>query len=106
MPRRLLVLVALPLVISIAPAADNEKVLSRIAFGSCANQDKPQPIWDKIVADKPDVFLFIGDIVYGDTKDMDVLRGKYKKLLDQPGYQKLLKTCPLMATWDDHDYGA
>lgn len=31
-----------------APAAD-PPVVSRIAFGSCAKQDKPQPIWDAVV---------------------------------------------------------
>jgi alkaline phosphatase D len=36
---------------------------------------------------------------------MDVLRAKYAKLGAVPGYQQLLKTCPVHATWDDHDYG-
>ena len=22
-----------------------------------------------------------------------------------PGFQKLIKTCPILATWDEHDYG-
>ncbi len=87
-------------------ADDPTTVRSRIVFGSCVHQDKPQPVWDAIVAAKPDLFIFGGDNIYGDTKDMDVLRAKYKKLADDPGYQKLLKTCPLVATWDDHDYGA
>ena len=43
-----------------------EKPLSRILFGSCARQNNPQPIWDAIVAEKPDVFLMIGDNIYGD----------------------------------------
>ncbi len=80
--------------------------LQRIAFGSCAHEDKPQPIWEAILATKPDLFLFLGDNVYGDTTDMEVLRAKYAKLAAVPGYQKLRKTCPILATWDDHDYGA
>ncbi len=87
-------------------AADAGRPLERIAFGSCAHEDKPQPIWPAIVAVKPDLFLFLGDNVYGDTKDMDLLRAKYAKLAAVPGYQKLQKTCPILATWDDHDYGA
>lgn len=86
-------------------AAEPETPLRRIAFGSCADQDKPQPIWEAIVAAKPELFLFIGDIIYADTQDMDVMRAKYKKLAANSGYQSLLKTCPLLATWDDHDYG-
>lgn len=84
----------------------DEPPLSRIAFGSCANQGKPQPIWDAVVETKPQRFLFLGDNIYADTMDMDVMRAKYALLGEQPGYQKLKKTCPILATWDDHDYGA
>lgn len=83
-----------------------EAALTRIAFGSCAKQDKPQPIWDAIVELKPQLFLFLGDNIYGDTTDMEELKAKYKLLGNQPGYQKLKQTCPVLATWDDHDYGA
>ena len=83
-----------------------EAPLSRIAFGSCANQDRPQPIWEAVVATKPELFLFIGDNVYADTDDMDVLRAKYQLLSDQAGFQELKRICPVLATWDDHDFGA
>ena len=36
---------------------------------------------------------------------MDIIRGKYAKLAAIPGYQKLQQTCPILATWDDHDFG-
>ncbi len=85
---------------------NNNAPLSRIALGSCARQNQPQPIWDAIVAAKPELFLFLGDNIYGDSKDMNVLRGKYDELAAKPGFQKLLATCPILATWDDHDYGA
>src|SRR5437879_8884535 len=87
-------------------AAADEPPLSRIAFGSCAKQDKPQPIWDAVVETKPQRFISLGDNIYADTEDMDVMRAKYALLDKQPGYQKLKKTCPILATWDDHDYGA
>lgn len=83
-----------------------EAVVSRIAFGSCAKQDQPQPIWDAVVETKPQLFLFLGDNVYADTRDMGVMRAKYRQLGEQPGYQKLKQTCPVLATWDDHDFGA
>jgi alkaline phosphatase D len=88
-----------------ARAGAAEPVVSRVAFGSCAKQDQPQPIWDAVVGTAPQAFLFIGDNIYGDTPDMDVMRAKYKLLGDQPGYRKLKQTCPVLATWDDHDYG-
>lgn len=89
-----------------ASASAGDKPLARIAFGSCAKQDKPQPIWEAVVETSPELFVFLGDNVYADTEDMDVMRAKYKLLAEQPGYIKLKKTCPVIATWDDHDYGA
>ncbi len=82
-----------------------EQPLSRIAFGSCAKQTKPQPIWKSIVKQKPDIFLFIGDNIYGDTRDMRKLKTTWDKLGTDAGYQSLKNTCPILATWDDHDYG-
>ncbi|REJ88140.1 MAG: alkaline phosphatase family protein [Planctomycetota bacterium] len=91
---------------ALSGARADDQTLSRIAFGSCAKQDEPQPIWDAVVATEPDVFLFIGDNIYGDSEDMQVLKQKWNLLGAQPGYQKLKETCPILATWDDHDYGA
>ena len=76
-----------------------------IAFGACAHENRPQPIWDAVVAADPDLFIFAGDNIYADTNDMEVMRAKYAKLAAQPGYQELLKTCPVLAVWDDHDFG-
>ena len=87
-----------------SPGADVP--LERIAFGSCAIQDQPQPIWDGIVELKPQLFVFLGDNIYGDSIDMDVMRAKYKLLANQPGFQKLKQSCQVIGTWDDHDYGA
>jgi alkaline phosphatase D len=102
---------ALPLLVAVAlgpaclQAAPAEAPLRRIAFGSCAHQNRPQPIWEAVVKAKPDLFLFLGDNVYADTLDMKVLRAEYAKLAAVPGYKQLRKTCPVLATWDDHDYG-
>jgi alkaline phosphatase D len=89
-----------------ARAASQAEPLRRIAFGSCAQQDAPQPIWDAILATDPQLFLFLGDNIYGDTTDMAVLRTKYQRLANQPGYRKLRRSVPVLAVWDDHDYGA
>lgn len=103
MPARLVSILAL-LMASAAAVAD-EKPLSRIAFGSCVHQDKDQPVWDAILKTKPDLWLMLGDNIYADTQDVAVMRAKYAKLQAQPGYQKLRAACPMLATWDDHDYG-
>lgn len=103
----LLLLPAVLLVFSSSLRAEETsgEILEHIAFGSCAHQDKPQPIWEEIVKAKPQLFLALGDNIYGDTTDMEVLKAKYAKLGAIPGYQHLLKICPLLATWDDHDFG-
>jgi alkaline phosphatase D len=77
----------------------------RIAFGSCAKQDEPQPIWNAINALEPELFIFLGDNIYGDTRDMGVLRAKYAQLAAQPGFRQLCAHTAVLATWDDHDYG-
>lgn len=77
----------------------------RIAFGSCANQGRPQPIWDAVNALKPEVFLFLGDNIYADTTSMEVMKKKYDQFAAIPGFQRLKQSSKILATWDDHDYG-
>jgi alkaline phosphatase D len=79
--------------------------VDRIAFGSCCRQGQPQPIWESIAAADPDLFILLGDNVYGDTEDMSVLRKKYDQLAAEPGFQDLRASSTLLATWDDHDMG-
>jgi len=57
-----------------AETVASDQPLARIAFGSCARQDQPQPIWEAVVASRPQLFLFLGDNIYADTEDMDVMR--------------------------------
>jgi len=82
--------------------------LSRIAFGSCADQTRPQPIWDAILAYRPDLFIFAGDNVYGDFKDPDAapLKLAYALTANIEGYTRLRTSVPHFAIWDDHDYGS
>ncbi|MBD61747.1 metallophosphatase [bacterium] len=82
-----------------------EKVVTRIAFGSCANQNAEQIIWSAVNDWNPDVFMFLGDNIYGDTENMDHLKAQYEKLGQKPGYQTLKDNAFIVATWDDHDYG-
>jgi alkaline phosphatase D len=77
----------------------------RIAFGSCANQGKPQPIWEGVNALKPEIFVFLGDNIYADTTDMAVMKKKYDQFAAVQGFQRLKQSSKILATWDDHDYG-
>jgi alkaline phosphatase D len=76
-----------------------------IAFGSCSHQDKPQPIWSAVLEADPDLFIFLGDNIYGDSDDPAVLQSKYRQLAGKPGFQQLRAQTDIVATWDDHDYG-
>lgn len=77
-----------------------------IAFGSCNKHDRPQPLWPAVLACAPDLWLWTGDTVYNDTRDVAVMRTRYAAQLAVAGYRELLAACPVDGTWDDHDYGA
>ena len=79
--------------------------ISTVVVGSCARQDRPAPVWEAMAAATPDAVVLLGDNIYGDSANVDVLRAKYQKLIDNPGFVKLRQGRPLLATWDDHDYG-
>ncbi len=85
-----------------------ETPLTRIAFGSCAHQDKPQPLWHAILAYRPELFVFAGDNVYGDDSSPDLakLKAAYAKAAEIEGQAELRRSAVVLATWDDHDYGA
>lgn len=81
------------------------KPLTRIAVGSCNRTTLPQPIWDPVLDANPQLWVWLGDNVYGDTEDMSVLRSKYETQLDMSSYRTVLATAEVIGTWDDHDYG-
>jgi alkaline phosphatase D len=76
-----------------------------LAFGSCNRQNLEQPLWQPIIDHNPDLFMFLGDNIYGDTDDMQVLKEKYQIQKDQSDYKKLRNQMPVVGVWDDHDYG-
>ena len=79
--------------------------ITKIAFGSCSNQSHSLPIFNNIVNHNPDLFIFLGDNIYGDTNDMTKLKSIYNRLATKESYLNLKKNVPIIATWDDHDYG-
>ncbi len=87
-------------------------VVTRIAFGSCAKQWESQRIWSRVVEADPDLFLFIGDAIYGDwhgekpfVPTESSLRADWKRLGEKPEFKAIRQQVPFMATWDNHDYG-
>lgn len=93
--------------------------ISKFAFASCAKERKPQPIWRQIAATNPDLFLFIGDNVYADywkadgetlamspVTEVERFARAYNTLSNNPEFAAFRRSVPMLATWDDHDYGA
>ncbi|REG91399.1 alkaline phosphatase D family protein [Algoriphagus antarcticus] len=76
-----------------------------IAFGSCNRQDEPQPLWEPIISHNSDLFIWLGDNIYGDTDSMAVMKEKYELQNSIPAYQKLKAKTPIVGIWDDHDFG-
>lgn len=101
---RLLVLGLLFLTQVTISLGQNGKI-DRMAFGSCNRQDAPQPLWKPILADHPDLWIWMGDNIYGDSPVMDTLRAKYARQNANPDYQLLKASTPIIGVWDDHDYG-
>jgi len=97
---------------------------SRIAFGSCNNQNLTQPIWSSMIERNPSVFVWGGDAIYGDhTIKQDFtkfppqsivspatperLRQYYNQQKRNKDYQRFLRSTnvTVIGTIDDHDMG-
>ena len=80
--------------------------LDRMAFGSCNKQWLPQPLWEPILEFKPQLWLWTGDAIYGESHGVGGLSDGFAVQLSQPGYRSLISsTTAIEGTWDDHDYG-
>ena len=84
---------------------DADAEISRIAFGSCSREDLEQTMWTAVLKSEPDLWIWLGDNIYGDSHDMEVMRSKYSLQKKDTNYQKILESMPVIGTWDDHDYG-
>ena len=77
----------------------------KIAFGSCLDQEDPQPIWNSVKNENINSFIFLGDNVYGDipSGSLDFMKTAYavqKKMLPEWLFKKNINVI-----WDDHDFG-
>lgn len=86
-------------------AWNDRTAVEQIGVGSCLRQNRPAPILRMLAEARPDVFVFLGDNIYGDTEEAGVFAAKYRALLEMPGFRELRKRSVVLAIWDDHDYG-
>ncbi|MEZ4883661.1 MAG: alkaline phosphatase D family protein [Chitinophagales bacterium] len=81
------------------------KTVRTIAFGSCNHQYDAQPLWQSINTYHPDLWIWLGDNIYGDSANKDYMEKQYNLQLKVKRYQKLMKSTAIVGIWDDHDYG-
>ena len=84
---------------------DTTQLLQTIAIGSCSRQDLPQIMWPNVLANNPDLWIWLGDNIYGDTQDMEEMEQKYLQQKSDSLYQVLRSKMPVLGIWDDHDFG-
>ena len=87
-------------------ASDGAEPVEKLVFVSCHQHARKAPALKTIADWKPDVFIWMGDNIYGDSQDMAVLRKKYGLVLANTDYAKIREEGTVLGTWDDHDYGA
>jgi alkaline phosphatase D len=120
-PFRLLPALLFISTLSAEPGRDEvhpDRVVSRLAFGSCATTEKPQPFWEHVNAYAPDLWIWLGDTVYADSPRpradteeerarivLDRMPELYRQQRAVPGYAALRDAAFVAGTWDDHDYG-
>ena len=89
----------------LAQDISSTKVLNSLYFGSCNRTDLDPKIWDTITNQDPEVWVWLGDIVYSEKGSMKDLSEKYALQKQLPAYKKLEENTTILGVWDDHDFG-
>lgn len=94
-----------------------DEALEVVAFGSCNRDELPQPLWEPIAAQDPDLFIWAGDNIYadwyappdGEKVDYQVdeawIWTRYQAQRARPDYKAFRERFSILSIWDDHDYG-
>ena len=64
-----------------------------------------KPVRKAILNTKPDLFVQLGDNVYADTYSAAQMRSNCARLWSKADYQALRRAVPVIAIWENHDYG-
>ncbi|MFD5766317.1 alkaline phosphatase D family protein [Streptomyces sp. NPDC127049] len=86
-----------------APPPGRPSVVT-MGLGSCA-PSVPSHVWTRVRDEGCDSFVMLGDTPYVDSSDLAVARRKHREFLVQPEISRLIRSMPVWATWDDHDFG-
>ena len=112
------------------PPAKNDRAAVRLAFGGdiggqnvCRDTSDGYPIFDTVRARDPDVFVALGDMIYGDNAcsatgmygnsqltsivapatDLAGFREQWRYNRAEPASQRLLSSTSYVGVWDDHE---
>ena len=82
-------------------------VVSRVIHGSCSKQTLDHPFWATVLDLQPDLFVYNGDIVYGDCSNVSCveLDQAWADLFSNPDFSAARMRLPITGIPDDHDYG-
>jgi alkaline phosphatase D len=80
--------------------------LTRFAFGSCNRSTRDQSHWGVIARQAPQLWIWLGDNIYGDGLSMSERRQRYVALRDDRYYAAFRRRVPVIGVWDDHDYAS
>ena len=78
----------------------------RLGFGSCNRAELDQSHWSVIDQQHLDAWIWLGDIVYADSRTPKVIKRKYKELNKNASYKDFRLKNKIYGIWDDHDYGS
>jgi alkaline phosphatase D len=101
-----------------APAAHASPRALKFAFGSCQHYEQGYfNCYPQIIADSPDLMLFLGDYIYesswgeelvrrhmgGEPYTLEEYRVRHAQYKTDPGLQAAHAALPWVVTWDDHE---
>jgi alkaline phosphatase D len=93
---------------------DTARAVTRLAFGSCNKHDAPQAYWARVAQRRPDVWVWLGDVVYADVPVLlklrlpasaERLKAHWDGQLASAHYRAFSAATPVLGIYDDHDYG-
>lgn len=82
-----------------------QKPITHLSFGSCNRAGLHPEVWKTIGLQQSDVWIWLGDIVYGKTADSKDLSQQYEIQNENPYYGEFKEKVKIFGVWDDHDFG-
>ena len=77
----------------------------KILFGSCLNARKNTRVLAAVQENPKDALLLLGDNIYAQSNSPRSVEEQYALLGANPLFQSIRAQTPILATWDDHDFG-